>query len=60
MPFGLTKAPAVFQLLLNNVRWDLVWDFIWCILMIFSYIHVRQVLQHRLENKLFMKGERHP
>lgn len=28
MPFGLTKAPAVFQTLVNDVRWEMLYKFL--------------------------------
>ncbi|KAK7938999.1 hypothetical protein WMY93_002325 [Mugilogobius chulae] len=45
MPFGLTNAPAVFQHLLTTSPEEHV-------------VHVRQVLQRLLENKLFVKEEK--
>ena len=65
MPFGLTKAPAVFQALVNDVLCDMLNQFVFVYLdymLIYSLpaqenvIHVRQVLQHLLENQLFVKA----
>ncbi|KAK7918601.1 hypothetical protein WMY93_009885 [Mugilogobius chulae] len=67
MPFGLTNAPAVFQSLINDVLRDFLNRFVFVYLddiLIFSQshaehqIHVRQVLQRLLENKLFVKAEK--
>lgn len=67
MPFGLTNAPAVFQALVNDVLRDFINHFVFVYLddiLIFSsslqehQIHVRQVLQRLLENRLFVKGEK--
>ncbi|XP_042626505.1 uncharacterized mitochondrial protein AtMg00860-like [Cyprinus carpio] len=47
MPFGLSKAPAVFQALVNDVLRDM------------EYVqHVRRVLQRLLENGLYVKAEK--
>ncbi|KAK7887257.1 hypothetical protein WMY93_026878 [Mugilogobius chulae] len=67
MPFGLTNAPAVFQALVNDVLRDFLNHFVFVYLddiLIFSsspeehVVHVRQVLQRLLENKLFVKEEK--
>ena len=65
MPFGLTNAHAVFQALVNNVLQGMIDRFIFVyLILIFSQSptvheqHVRQVLQHLLENKLYVKGEK--
>ena len=67
MPFGLTNAPAVFQALVNDVLRDFLNKCVFVYLddiLIFSrsaeehIVHVRQVLQRLLENKLFVKGEK--
>lgn len=67
MPFGLTNAPAVFQALVNDVLRDFLNRFVFVYLddiLIFSHspeehvLHVRQVLQRLLENKLFVKSEK--
>ena len=67
MPFGLTNAPAVFQALVNDVLRDFLDRFVFVYLddiLIFSsdlaehQLHVRQVLQRLLENKLFVKAEK--
>ena len=61
MPFGLTKAPVVFQSLVNDVLRDMLNRSVFVYLddiLIFSKsveehrIHVRQVLQRLLENRL--------
>lgn len=60
MPFGLTNAPAIFQALSNNVLRDMLDNFVFVYLdiLMFSHtpeehvLHVRQVLQRLLENKL--------
>uniref|UniRef100_A0A8D0CUG7 Gypsy retrotransposon integrase-like protein 1 n=1 Tax=Sander lucioperca TaxID=283035 RepID=A0A8D0CUG7_SANLU len=67
MPFGLSNAPAVFQALVNDVLRDMLNRFVFVYLddiLIFSKssqeheLHVRQVLQRLLENKLFVKMEK--
>lgn len=67
MPFGLTNAPAVFQALVNNVLRDMLNKFLFVYLediQFFSsklsqYIqHVCLVLQHLLDNKLFVRAEK--
>ncbi|KAJ8279320.1 hypothetical protein COCON_G00063860 [Conger conger] len=67
MPFGLTNAPAVFQALVNDVLRDLLGRHVFVYLddiLIYSTnakeheMHVRQVLQRLLENKLFVKAEK--
>jgi hypothetical protein len=64
MPFGLNNAPAEFQALVNDVLREMVNLFIFVYLndiLVFSrsaqehVLHVRQVLQHLLENQLFVK-----
>ena len=66
MPFGLMNAPAVFQMLVNDVLWDIN-KFVFVYLddfLIFSKnpeehtSHVRKVLQTLLENRLFVKAEK--
>ena len=66
MPFGLTNAPAVFQTLVDILR-DMLHQFVFVYLddiLIFSRslaehkLHVRQVLQRLLENRLFVKAEK--
>ena len=67
MPFGLSNAPAVFQAMVNDVLRDFLNCFVFVYLddiLIFSrtmeahHLHVRQVLQRLLENKLFVKAEK--
>ena len=67
MPFGLTNAPAVFQALVNDVLRDMLHQFVFVYIddiLIFSRslaehkLHVRQVLQRLLENRLFVKAEK--
>ena len=67
MPFGLTNAPAVFQSLVNDVLRDMlnhsVFVYLDDILIFFKSveehrIHVRQVLQRLLENRLYVKAEK--
>lgn len=67
MPFGLTNAPAVFQALVNDILRDLLNVCVFVYLddiLIFSksrqehVVHVRQVLQRLLENRLFVKAEK--
>ncbi|XP_065821877.1 uncharacterized protein lrfn4b [Labrus bergylta] len=67
MPFGLTNAPAVFQALVNDVLRDMLNDYVFVYLddiLIFSpdeethILHVRQVVQRLLENRLFVKAEK--
>ncbi|KAL3983525.1 myosin XVIII [Sarotherodon galilaeus] len=64
MPFGLTNAPAVFQALVNNVLRDFINRCAFVYLddiLIFSKsqaehkVHVRQILQRLLENRLYVK-----
>lgn len=63
MPFGLTNAPAVFQALVNDVRRDFLNIFVYLDnILIFSkflqehQVHIRAVLQHLLENRLYVKA----
>lgn len=62
MPFGLTNAPAVFQALINDVLRDFINHFVFVYLddiLIFSRTrseHVRLVLHHLLENRLFCES----
>ncbi|XP_015224357.1 PREDICTED: RNA-directed DNA polymerase homolog [Cyprinodon variegatus] len=67
MPFGLTKAPACFQALVNDVLRDFLNVFVFVYIddiLIYSKDlsehkkHVRLVLQRLLENKLFVKAEK--
>lgn len=66
MPFGLTNAPAVFQGLVKEVLRDMLnrFDFIYIDIMIFSrgiqehVQHVKLVVRHLLENRLFVKAEK--
>lgn len=67
MPFGLTSAPAIFQALVNDVLRDfLSWPVFAYLddILIFSrtleehVLHVRQMLQRLLQNKLFVKAEK--
>ncbi len=67
MPFDLTNAPAVFQALINDTLRDTLDRFMFIYLddfLIFfpdkeTHIqHVRQVLQHLLDNQLFVKVEK--
>ncbi len=67
MPFGLSNALAVFQVLVNDVLRDMVDQFIYVYLddiLIFSCSlqehvqHIRQVLQRLLENGLYVKAEK--
>ena len=67
MPFGLTKAPAVLQTLVNDVLRDLINWYVFVYLddiLIFSRspeehkVHVRKVLQRLLENRLFVNAEK--
>lgn len=67
MPFGLTNAPAVFQALVNGVLRDFInrcaFVYLDDILIFSKYQaehenHMRQILQHLLENRLFVKGEK--
>jgi hypothetical protein len=67
MPFGLTNAPAVFQSLVNDVLRDMLNHTVFVYIddiLIFSKsveehrVHVRQVLQRLLENRLYVKVER--
>ena len=67
MPFGLTNVPAVFQTLVNDVLGDMINRFVFVYLddiLIFSQdarSHqglIRKVLQHLLENRLFVKAEK--
>ena len=67
MPFGLTKALAVFQTVVNDVLGDMINKFIFVYLddiLIFSQdarshqCHVRKVLQRLLQNRLFIKAEK--
>lgn len=66
MPFGHTKAPAVFQALVNDVLRDMVNQHVFVYLddiLIFSKdttVHrkrVRSVLVRLLQNNLFVKAE---
>lgn len=67
MPFGLTNAPTVFQALVNDVLQDMLNQFVFVYLddiVIFSpdeemhVQHVCQVLEHLLDNQLFVKAEK--
>uniref|UniRef100_A0A3P9HPM2 Gypsy retrotransposon integrase-like protein 1 n=1 Tax=Oryzias latipes TaxID=8090 RepID=A0A3P9HPM2_ORYLA len=67
MLFGLTNAAAVFQRLVNDVLRDFLNRFVFVYLddiLIYSptldqhIIHVRRVLEHLLENRLFVKAEK--
>ena len=67
MPFGLTNAPAVFQSLVNDVLRDMLNHTVSVYIdniLIFSKsmeehrVHVRQVLQRLLENRLYVKAEK--
>ena len=67
MPFGLTNAPAVFQALINDVLRDMMNRFVFVYLddiLIYSrnleehVVHVRQVLERLLKNRLFVKAEK--
>lgn len=67
MPFGRSKAPAVFQALVNDVLRDFLNVFVFVYLddiLIFSrsleehQVHVRSVLQRLLENRLYVKAEK--
>lgn len=67
MPFGLTNSPAVFQALVNDILKDFInrCAFVYVDdILIFSKslaeheVHVRQILQRLLENKLFVKAEK--
>uniref|UniRef100_A0A4W5JI67 ribonuclease H n=1 Tax=Hucho hucho TaxID=62062 RepID=A0A4W5JI67_9TELE len=69
MPFGRTNTPAVFQALVNDVLRNTLNRFIFIYLddiLVFSRSaqehmhHVPQVLQHLLENQLFVKAEKSP
>ncbi len=65
--FGLTNAPAIFQGLVNSVLGDMINQFVFVYLddilffspsLLLHAQHVRRVLQHLLENKLFFKAEK--
>ena len=67
MPFRLTNAPAVFQSLVNDVLRGLLNHSVFVYIddiLIFSRsveehrVHVRQVLQRLLENRLYLKAEK--
>lgn len=67
MSFGLTNAPPVFQALVNNVLQDFLNCFVFVYLddiLIFSpdltihKQHVLQVLQHLLQNHIYVKAEK--
>ena len=67
MPFGLTNAPAVFQAGINDVQRDFLNWFMFVYLddiVIFSpsleahRAHIKVLLQHHLENKLFVNAEK--
>ena len=67
MPFGLTNAPAVFQSLVNDVLRDMLNHTVFVYIddiLIFPKsveehrVHVRQVLQRLLENRLYVKAEK--
>lgn len=64
MPFGLTTTPAVFQALVNDVLRDFLVFVGLDEILIFSKTieehptHVCAVLQHLLENELFVKAEK--
>ena len=66
MPFGLTNDPAVFQGLVSDVLLDLLYVCVFMYMddiLIFSrskqehVLHVHQVIQRLLENRLFVKAE---
>lgn len=62
MPFGLTNAPAVFQNLVNDDLGDMLNKF--DDILIFSRSlaehihHVQAVLQHLLQNHLYVKADK--
>ena len=63
MPFGPTNAPAVFQALVNDVLGDMLNLFVYLDdILVFScsaqghMLHIRQVLQHLLENHFFCES----
>ncbi len=67
LPFGLTNAPAVFQDLVNSVLGDINQSVCLCVSGWYPIFppslqlhtqHVRWVLQHLLENQLFVKAEK--
>lgn len=63
LPFGLSNAPAVFQALVNDVLRDMLSLFVFVYLddiLIYSCSlqEHHTVLQHLLENKLFVKSEK--
>ena len=67
MLFGLTKAPSVFQALMNDVLRDMLEVFVVLYLddiLVFSrglgeHVQlVRMVIQRLLENRLFIKAEK--
>jgi len=67
MPFDLTNAPAVFQLLMNNVLRDMLNCFVFVsldnIIVFIKFLeenvhHVQTILQRLLENSLFVKAEK--
>ncbi len=67
MPFGLTNASAVFQALVNDVLRNFLNHCVFVYLddiLMFSknrkehVVHIQQVLQRLLENRLFVKGEK--
>ena len=67
MPVGLTKAPAIFQTLVNDVLGDMINKFVFVylddILIFFQDArshqgHVRKVLLRLLENRLLVKVEK--
>lgn len=66
MPFGLTNPPAVFQRLVNDILRDVLKRFVFVYLDILIYStdisqhtnHLRLVLEHLLENQLFVKAEK--
>lgn len=65
MPSGLTNAPAVFQVFINDVLRDFLNLFVYLEeILIFSksmgehQVHVHQVLHWLLENRLYVKAEK--
>ncbi len=68
MFFGLTNSPATFQMMMNNIFTDLIWDGLVCIYMddILVFAQTRMELQaimHRVleqlrRHKLYLKVEK--